>query len=112
MGVRLAWTVETLSDVVDAELEALPADMRVRFSYISQLIEEFGLDRVRDPHVKHLRGPLWEMRMKGKDGISRAIYVTATGQRVVVVRVFVKKAQRTPKREIDLALKRTKEVLS
>jgi phage-related protein len=107
----LAWTVETLSDVVDAELEALPADMRVRFSYISRLIEEFSLDRVREPHVKHLQGPLWEMRIKGKDGISRAIYVTATGQRVVVVRVFVKKTRRTPKREIDLALKRSKEVL-
>ena len=111
MGVRMAWTVETLSDVVDAELEALPVDMRVRFSYISRLIEEFSLDRVREPHVKHLQGPLWEMRMKGKDGISRAIYVTATGQRVVVVRAFVKKTQKTPKREIDLALKRAKEVL-
>ena len=108
----MAWTVETLSDAVDAELEALPADMRVRFSYISRLIEEFGLDRVREPHVKHLQGRLWEMCMKGKDGISRAIYVTATGQRVVVVRVFVKKTRKTPKREIDLALKRAKEVLS
>ncbi len=49
--------------------------MRVRFSYISRLIEEFGLDRVREPHVKHVQGLLWEMRMKGKDGISRAIYV-------------------------------------
>ena len=106
----MVWTVETLSDVVDAELEALPADMRVRFSYISRLIEEFGLDRVREPHIKHLQGPLWEMRIKGKDGISRAIYVTATGQRVVVVRVFVKKTQKIPKREIDLALKRAKEV--
>ena len=106
----MLWTVETLSDVVDAELEALPADMRVRFSYISRLIEEFGLDRVREPHIKHLQGPLWEMRMKGKDGISRAIYVTATGQRVVVVRVFVKKTQKIPKREVDLALKRAKEV--
>ena len=111
MGVHMVWTVETLSDVVDAELEALPADMRARFSYISRLIEEFSLDRVREPHVKHLQGPLWEMRIKGKDGISRAIYVTATGQRVVVVRVFVKKTQKTPKREIDLALKRAKEVL-
>ena len=107
----MVWTVETLSDVVDAELEALPADMRARFSYISQWIEEFGLDRVREPHVKHLQGPLWGMRMKGKDGISRAIYVTATGQRVVVVRVFVKKTQKTPTREIDPARKRAKEVL-
>lgn len=96
--------------VVDAELEALPADMRARFVYISGLIQEFGLERVREPHVKHLQGPLWEMRMNGKDGISRAIYVTASGQRVVVVRVFVKKTQKTPRREIDLAFERTKEV--
>lgn len=106
----MAWTVETLNDVVDAELEDLPADMRARFVHISRLIEEFGIERVREPHVKHLRGPLWEMRMKGRDGISRAIYVTATGQRVVVVRVFVKKTQKTPNREIELAMKRAKEV--
>jgi phage-related protein len=48
--------------------------------------------------------------MKGKDGISRAIYVTARGRRVVVVRVFVKKAQTTPRRELDLALERAKEI--
>jgi phage-related protein len=106
----MTWTVETLNAVVDAELEELPADMPARFHYISQLVEEFGLERVREPHVKHLRGPLWEMRMRGKDGISRALYVTAVDRRVVVVRVFIKKTQRTPNREIDLALKRAKEI--
>ena len=60
--------------------------------------------------MRHLEGSLWEMRMKGKDGVSRAIYVTARGRRVVVVRVFVKKTQKTPRREIDLALERAKEV--
>jgi phage-related protein len=106
----MAWTVETLNEVVDAELEELPADMRARFRYISQLIEEFGVDRVREPHVKHLRGSLWEMRLKGKDGISRALYVTVVGQRVVVVRVFTKKTQKTPAREIELALKRARQI--
>jgi len=106
----MAWTVETLNGVVDAELEALPADMRARFHHISRLIEDFGLDRVREPHVKHLHGPLWEMRLKGRDGISRAIHVTAIRQRVVVVRVFVKKTEKTPRREIDLALARAREV--
>lgn len=48
--------------------------------------------------------------MKGRDGISRALYVTAKGRRVVVVRVFVKKTQKTPRREIKLALQRAKEV--
>jgi phage-related protein len=106
----MTWTVETLNAVVDAELEELPADMLARFHYISQLIEEFGLERVREPHVKHLRGAIWEIRVKGKDGISRALYVTAVGKRVVVVRVFIKKTQKTPNREIEVALKRSKEI--
>jgi phage-related protein len=106
----MLWTVETLNSAVDAELEALPEDMQARFVYISRLIEEFGLEKVREPHVKHLTGPLWEMRLKGRDGISRAIYVTATGRRVVVVRAFIKKTQTTPRNELELAMKRAKEV--
>src|SRR5690348_15062425 len=66
--------------------------------------------RMREPYVKHLQGPLWEMRMKGKDGIARAAYVTAAGKRVVVVHVFPKKTQKTPRREIEEALRRAKEV--
>src|SRR5579863_8874337 len=100
----MAWIVELLDARVRDELEALPADMKARFRRVVELIRDHGLDRVREPHVKHLEGPLWEMRMKGKDGISRAIYVTASRRRVVVVRVFVKKTQKTPRREIDLAL--------
>ena len=50
--------------------------------------------------------------MRGRDGVSRALYVAASGQRVVIVRVFVKKTQKPPRREIDLALDRAKEVLS
>lgn len=104
------WTVETLNEAVDAELEALPVDMRAKFARIAFLVESVGLEKVREPHVKHLEGPLWEMRMTGRDGISRALYVTVTGKRVVVVRVFIKKSQKTPRHEIELALKRCKEV--
>ena len=75
-----------------------------------ELIQGYGLERLREPHVKHLEGPLWAMRMKGRDGISRAIYVTATGSRVVVILVFVKKTQKTPRREIDQALDRVREM--
>src|SRR5712692_4851281 len=105
----MTWIVEVLDARVQDELEALPADMRARFRRIVELIQSHGLERMREPHVKHLEGRLWEMRMKGRDGISRAIYVTARGRRVVVVRAFVKKTQKTPQREIDLALERAKE---
>ena len=107
----MKWTVETLNDVVDQELEALPADMRARFIRVVELIETFGLQNVGHPHVKHLEGALWEMRLSGKAGIARAMYVTVTGKKVVVVRVFVKKTQKTPRREINLALERAKEIL-
>jgi phage-related protein len=57
-----------------------------------------------------LDGPLWELRLKGKDGIARGVYVTARGRRVVVVRVFIKRTRTTPRRELRLALERAKEV--
>ena len=84
--------------------------MRARFSRICGLISAVGLERMGAPHVRHLGGLLWEMRMTGRDGISRALYVTAQGRRVVVVRAFVKKTQRTPKRENELAPRRAGEM--
>ena len=103
------WTV-LLTEEAAGELDGLPDDQKARFARIRGLIQEHGLERVRFPHVRHLKGSLWEIRLKGADGISRALYVVATGRRVVVVRVFTKKTQKTPAREIELALKRAKDV--
>ena len=104
-----AWTVETLDETVDEELESLPADMRARFIRISELIETFGPFQVGMPHIRSLSQKLWEIRVKGKDGIARGIYVVATGRRVVVVHAFVKKTQKTPTAALTLATKRAKE---
>ena len=104
----MAWSVETLDETVDAELHTLPPDMRARFVRIAELIEALGLPNVREPHVKHVRGPIWEIRLKGNAGIARALYVTVPSQRVVVVRAFVKKTQNTPGSEIELAIRRAK----
>ncbi|MEO9460754.1 MAG: type II toxin-antitoxin system RelE/ParE family toxin [Lentilitoribacter sp.] len=106
----MTWIIETLDATVDAELDALPADQLAKFIRIGEMIQSLGLNNVREPHVKHLESSLWEIRMKGRDGISRGLYVVAKPKRVVVVRVFTKKTQKTPRREIELALKRAKEV--
>jgi phage-related protein len=107
----MPWRVEVLNETVAGELAALPDDMKARYVRITRLIAEIGLEFLGEQYVKHLKDKLWEMRLKGRDGISRALYVTAIGQRVVVVRVFVKKTQQTPRSEIDLALRRAKEVV-
>ena len=106
----MGWTVETLNETVDAEVDALPEDMRARLARIAHLIEEKGLERVGEPHVKHIEGRVWEMRLKGHSGISRALYVTAARRRAVIVRVFTKKTDKTPRREIELALTRAESV--
>ena len=106
----MTWTIEILDETVEEELKALPRDLLAKFYRIVELIESEGLQNIREPYVKHLENKLWEMRMKGKDGIARAIYVTATGKRVVVIRAFVKKTQQTPLNELKIARKRAKEV--
>jgi phage-related protein len=75
-----------------------------------KLVQAFGLERVHEPHIKRIEGRIWEMRLRGRGGIARALYVTATGRRVVVLRVFVKKTQKTPRHEIELTRKRAEEV--
>jgi phage-related protein len=106
----MGWTVETLNATVNGELADLPEDMQARFVRIAELIEAVGLPNVREPHVKHVRDSIWEIRLKGRVGIARALYVTASGKRVVVVRVFVKKTQKTPNSEIEIAITRAKEL--
>jgi phage-related protein len=106
----MTWTVEFLDEDIRDQLTAQPADIRASFRRIVELIAAVGLEKVKEPYVKHLEGPVWEMRMKGKDGIARAAYITAKGRRVVVVHVFTKKTQKTPRRDIETALRRAKEV--
>ncbi len=105
----MAWRVETLNAQVDAELAALPDDMRAKLVRIGQLIVEFGLPRLREPYVKHVTGKLWEMRVSGRAGIARAIYVAARGERVVILHAFAKKTQTAPTRAIQTAIRRAKE---
>ncbi len=106
----MRWTFQSLNAVVDAEIKALPADMQARFLRFADIIEETGFEGLPRDALKHLEDKLWELRMSGRDGISRAIYVTAAGRRVVVVRVFVKKTQKTPSSELRLARARAKEI--
>jgi phage-related protein len=106
----MRWTVGFLNEEVKEALDALPPDIRASFQRIVELILAHGLERIREPYLKHLEGPLWEMRLRGRSGIARAVYVTAAGMRIVIVHVFAKKTQKTPRSEIMQAMKKAKEV--
>jgi phage-related protein len=106
----MSWTFVFVNSEVKAELDALSVDLRASFERIVTLVQSFGLERVHEPYIKHIEGRIWEMRLRGRDRIARALYLTASGRRVVILRVFVKKTQKTPRREIELARRRAQEV--
>jgi len=85
---------------------ALPAEMKARFFRIADLLEVMGPQRVGMPHIRPLDGKLREMRMQGRDGIARAIYAAVQGRTLLVLHVFVKKTQTTPRRALETARKR------
>lgn len=106
----MRWSFVFVNTQAKAELDALPVDMRASFERIIDLARAVGLERVREPYIKHIDGPIWEMRLRGRDGIARVLYMTAGGRRVVVLCTLIKKTQKTPRREIELAHRRAQEV--
>jgi phage-related protein len=96
------WHVKLLP-IAECELMGLPADMQARFLHIAELLEELGPHNVGMPHIRHLEGKLWEMRMTGRDGIARAVYVARSGKRLTVLHVFTKKTQKTLRKNMAVA---------
>lgn len=103
------WTIRILASA-EAEIDELPHGLRMRLIRLLELIEDVGLEKVREPYVKHIDGKLWELRVKAPEGIARGLYMTVTGRRIVVLHVFAKKSQKTPRNALALAYQRMKRV--
>ena len=89
---------------------AFPEGILANFLHIAELIEEFG-PKIGMPFTRSIKSGLFEIRAKGKEGIARALYCNLVGKELVILNAFVKKTQKTPKKELALARKRMKEVL-
>jgi phage-related protein len=61
------------------------------------------------PHTDALGGGLFELRLKGAEGIARVMYCLMIERQILVLHVFVKKTQKTPPRELRIARQRMKE---
>jgi phage-related protein len=106
----MEWKVQFLNQAVRAELVALPDELQAGLAQVIDLIERFGPQNISLPHARPLERGLWEMRFRGPQGIGRAIYCQPPGGRVVVLHVFMKKTRETPRRAIELARRRMKEI--
>jgi phage-related protein len=107
--IILMWTIELYNRGVAAQLEAWPPGVRAGFLRVTELICEHG-PALGLPHTRSLGAGLFEIRAKGREGIGRAFFCTRIGQRVVILHAFVKKTEQIPRRELDLARARQREV--
>ena len=83
-------------------LDKLPVKHHAKALRDIDVLEKYGTTLV-EPHVKHLKGKLWELRIKSASDISRIFYFIPVGKDIVLLHGFVKKTQKTPNREIEIA---------
>lgn len=103
------WTVTFYSDRVEAEILALPAGFLARFIRYAEKMERYGPD-LGMPHTKAMGDGLFELRLKAAEGIARVFYCTLVGKRVVMLHQFIKKTDKTPAKELNVARMRKKEI--
>jgi phage-related protein len=107
----MAWSIEYYSTAVERTILRLPPGLLARYLRLTDLMLEFG-PSLGMPHTRAMGGGLFELRVKGKEGIARVFYGTAVTQRIVMLHVFIKKSQKTPRKELEIARRRLQEVLS
>ncbi|UCH24679.1 MAG: type II toxin-antitoxin system RelE/ParE family toxin [Trueperaceae bacterium] len=105
----MSWSIEYFNDRVETALLKLPKGLLARYLRLTDLMLEFGSD-LGMPHTKALGNGLFELRLMGREGIARVFYCVIIEKRIVMLHVFTKKSQKTPKQVLALVKKRLKEV--
>lgn len=105
----MKWTVEYRYKDVEQFVLKLPAGLSARYLHLTDLMLEFGGD-LGMPHTRSMSNGLFELRVKGKEGIARVFYCTKVGKRIIMLHAFVKKTEKTPAKELRKAQQRLSEV--
>jgi len=90
---------------VEIFLDSLDPRMAAKVIGLLELLEERGTE-LRAPYSEHLEDGIFELRCKLGSNITRLLYFFVIGKRIVVTNGFIKKTQKTPASEIQLAKSR------
>ena len=110
------WTVEHYRDKDGKEpaadfIDSLSNEARAKVFRIIKLLKEYGV-LLKEPYTKQIRGEIRELRVKDKQGAIRILYFTYTGRRFILLHGFIKKTDKTPEREIEIAEKRMNDFIN
>lgn len=94
---------------VEANILTLPKNLQARYFSLTDRMEIYGAN-LGEPHTKAFGDGLFELRLKGAEGIARVFYCTQVGRRIVILHSFVKKSQKTSPKERRIAETRMNEI--
>jgi phage-related protein len=103
------YSIAYYSGAVQQEILALPDTLAARYIVLTRRMVSLG-PNLGEPHTKAFGEGLFELRLKGAEGIARVFFCALVGRRIVMLHCFVKKSRRTPARELEIAQARLKEV--
>jgi phage-related protein len=105
----MAYSIIYYSQEVQEEIMNLPVTLQARYIGLTDRMIEYG-PNLGLPHTDAFGGGLFELRLKGAEGIARVLFCTMVGQEIVMLHSFIKKTQKTPEKELKLAKQRMKEI--
>jgi phage-related protein len=103
------YTIQYYSESVEDDILKLPDTLAARYIVLTRRMIAIG-PNLGEPHTKAFGTGLFELRLKGAEGIARVFFCTLVGRRIVMLHSFVKKSAKTPMREVEVAEARLKEV--
>ncbi|MDO9057118.1 MAG: type II toxin-antitoxin system RelE/ParE family toxin [Sulfuricurvum sp.] len=105
----MKWEIEFFNESVEADTLSFPAKILAKMLHIFEMIQVHG-PNLGKPYTDAFGDGLFEVRAKGAEGIGRSFFCYASGKKIIILHSFVKKTQKTPQKEIEIALKRKKEI--
>ena len=104
----MEYEIRYYSDEVVEQILALPDTLAARYVVLTRRMTAVGAN-LGPPHTDSFGEGLFELRLKGAEGIARVFFCTLIGRKIMMLHSFVKKTQKTPHREIEIARRRMKE---
>ena len=104
----MSWRVTFYGSEFQSEVLQLSAGFVARFLRYAERMEIYG-PNLGMPHTRAMGDGLFELRLKAAEGIARVFYCTTIGQRIVMLHQFVKKSEKTPRKDLEIARRRMKE---
>ena len=109
-NLKIAYEKENGEVPVEQFLDSVNPKMRAKIFGLLGILQEKG-NMLREPYSKHLDDGIFELRCKFGSDITRVLYFFYYEGKIILTNGFVKKTQKTPEEEIQIAKDRRKDFI-